>query len=36
MSQIPFVFAFGTKNNVLAGLVGLGYEKACIHCLSVR
>jgi hypothetical protein len=27
MSQIPFVFAFATKNNFLGALVGLGYEK---------
>lgn len=27
VSQIPFVFAFGTKNNIMGGLVGLGYEK---------
>lgn len=27
MSQIPLVFAFATKNNLLGMLVGLGYEK---------
>lgn len=27
VSQLPFVFAFGTKNNVISGLLGLGYEK---------
>jgi ferric-chelate reductase len=27
MSQIPFVFAFATKNNLWGMLVGLGYEK---------
>jgi hypothetical protein len=26
-AQIPFVFALATKNNLLGGLVGLGYEK---------
>jgi ferric-chelate reductase len=27
MSQIPFIFAFATKNNLLGMLAGLGYEK---------
>ena len=27
MSQIPFVFAFATKNNLFGFLIGLGYEK---------
>jgi ferric-chelate reductase len=27
MSQIPVVFAFATKNNLLGTLIGLGYEK---------
>ena len=27
MSQIPFVFAFATKNNPFGFLIGLGYEK---------
>ena|SRR5882762_1744788 len=27
MSQIPFVFAFATKNNLLGMLAGFGYEK---------
>jgi ferric-chelate reductase len=27
MSQIPFVFAFAMKNNLLGAFVGLGYEK---------
>lgn len=27
MGQIPFVFAFTAKNNILGSLVGLGYEK---------
>lgn len=26
-SQLPFVYAFGTKNNVLATFLGIGYEK---------
>lgn len=27
IAQLPFVFAFGTKNNVIGGLLGMGYEK---------
>ena len=27
MSQIPFVFAFAMKNNLLGAFIGLGYEK---------
>jgi ferric-chelate reductase len=30
-AQIPFVFALATKNNLLGGLVGLGYEKVLIR-----
>ncbi|KAJ3765256.1 hypothetical protein FB446DRAFT_625068, partial [Lentinula raphanica] len=26
-SQLPFVYAFGTKNNVLGMFLGIGYEK---------
>jgi len=29
MSQIPIVYALGTKNNVLAYVSGAGYEKVC-------
>jgi ferric-chelate reductase len=32
-AQIPFVFALATKNNLLGGLVGLGYEKVLVHPL---
>jgi hypothetical protein len=32
-AQIPFLFALATKNNILASLVGLSYEKVIIrHC----
>lgn len=27
MSQVPFVFAFGMKNNLFGWCLGLGYEK---------
>jgi ferric-chelate reductase len=27
VAQVPFVFAFASKNNVISGLLGLGYEK---------
>lgn len=30
-SQIPFVYALATKNNVIGLLVGTGYEKVCIR-----
>lgn len=30
-SQIPFVYAFATKNNVIGLLVGVGYEKVRNH-----
>lgn len=29
-SQIPFVYAFATKNNVIGLLSGVGYEKVCV------
>ncbi|KAI6129320.1 ferric reductase like transmembrane component-domain-containing protein [Pisolithus croceorrhizus] len=31
-SQIPFVYIFASKNNILGALVGVGYEKLnCLH-----
>lgn len=27
IAQVPFVYAYGTKNNVLGALLGVGYEK---------
>ena len=35
-SQIPFVYAFATKNNVIGLLVGVGYEKVRIYVKSIQ
>jgi hypothetical protein len=29
-SQIPFVYALATKNNIIGMMVGVGYEKVCL------
>ena len=29
-SQIPFVYALATKNNIIGFMVGVGYEKVCL------
>lgn len=34
VSQIPFVYAFATKNNVIGLLVGVGYEKVRVYNLT--
>ncbi len=34
IAQLPFVFAFGTKNNVLGPFLGMGYEKVFDSILS--
>lgn len=34
MAQLPFVFAFAQKNNVLGSIIGQGYEK--VLCLYIR
>jgi len=31
ISQLPFVFAFAQKNNLLGSLLGYGYEKVCLQ-----
>jgi hypothetical protein len=35
-SQLPFVYAFGTKNNIVGTLLGIGYEKVCYGIISHR
>lgn len=36
ISQVPFVYALATKNNIIGIMVGVGYEKVCfiIFCFS--
>lgn len=34
VAQMPFLFAFGVKNSILNGLIGMGYEKVRLHIIS--
>lgn len=34
MSQLPIVFALGTKNNIIGAILSVGYEKVGLICVS--
>jgi ferric-chelate reductase len=35
-SQVPFVYALATKNNIIGMMVGVGYEKVCFDQQMLR
>jgi ferric-chelate reductase len=35
MSQMPIVFALGTKNSVVTALTGVSYEQVCRSCVTM-